>query len=187
MRPFLVCGLLASALLTSCGNSRTTPADVSAPQQPRGVHLASYPTAGLTLRIPDNWRAEQGTSPLVTSVASGSATVAVWRYRRKEPLPKSAGAFKTAKLGLMRAAHARDKTLKLLTAKVIHFHGKPALELVGTEAVAGERRMVRSTHIFRERSEVVVEALAPPDVFAALQPTVFGPVLKSLKIKRMPR
>jgi hypothetical protein len=187
VRPFLVCGLLASALLTSCGNSRTAPPDVSAPQQPKGVHPVSYPTAGIALTVPDNWRAEAGTNPLVTSVASGTATVAVWRYKRSEPLPASARAFRTAQRALVRAAQGRDKTLRIATAKVVRFHGRPALELVGTETVGGQRRMVRSTHVFRERSEVVLEALAPPDAFAALEPTVFAPVLRSLKIRPLPR
>ena len=46
--------------------------------------------------------------------------------------------------------------------------------------------MVRSTHIFTDRSEVVVEALAPPAAFPALQRTVFGPLLRSLKISPVP-
>ena len=183
----MACGLVAATALTACGNTRTTPPDVAAPQQPKGVHLASYPTAGLALTIPDNWRAEQGTSPLVASIASGSATVAVWRYPRTEPLPASARAFRTAKDALVHAAQARDKTLKITRARVTRFHGRPALELVGTETIAGERRMVRSTHIFRDRSEIVVEALAPPGSFAALDPTVFAPIVRSLKIQRMPR
>jgi hypothetical protein len=47
--------------------------------------------------------------------------------------------------------------------------------------------MVRSTHIFTDHSEVVVEALAPPDAFAGLQRSVFAPLLRSLKISPVPR
>ena len=46
---------------------------------------------------------------------------------------------------------------------------------------------IASTHIFRDRSEVVVEALAPPTAFATLKPTVFGPLLRKLKIAPVPR
>jgi hypothetical protein len=38
------------------------------------MHLASYPRSGVSVVIPDNWRAEQGASPLVASIASGNAT-----------------------------------------------------------------------------------------------------------------
>ena len=61
------------------------------------------------------------------------------------------------------------------------------LRIVGVETVAGQRRMVRSTHIFRERSEVVVEALAPPAAFGGLARTVFDPLLRSLVIRPLRR
>jgi hypothetical protein len=41
---------------------------------PWGMHPASYSRSGVSVVIPDNWRAEQGTSPLVASIASGNAT-----------------------------------------------------------------------------------------------------------------
>jgi hypothetical protein len=179
-------GLLLAAALTGCGTSRTPPPDVATPQQPTGMTLASYPASGLALSVPVNWRAEQGAQPLVASIASGTALVAIWRYPRTEPLPRSARAYATAKTGLLKAAQARDKSLKVTRSKVIHFQGKPALEIVGTETVGGAPRMVRSTHIFRDRSEIVVEALAPVPVFASLDPTVFAPLLKSVRIKPLP-
>jgi hypothetical protein len=163
------------------------PPDVAVPQQPNGTHPLSYPRLGVAVQIPDNWRAEAGRQPLVTTIASGAATVAIWRYPRSEPLPRSAKAFRTARGALVKAAQARDKTLKVVTAKVVRFRGQPALELTGTETVGGEQRMVRSTHIFRDGSEVVVEALAPPPVFGGLVKTVFDPVLKSLKIAPVQR
>jgi hypothetical protein len=137
--------------------------------------------------IPDNWRAEQGSDPLVASIASGTATVAIWRYSRTEPLPRSAAAFRRAQRELVRAAQRRDRTLRVQSARVIRFRGRPALEIVGTETVAGEPRRVRSTHVFRDRSEVVVEALAPAAVFAGLERTVFRPLLRSLVIRPLPR
>jgi hypothetical protein len=183
----LCLALCAAATLSACGNSRVSPPDVAAPQPPRGTHLASYPQAGVSVVIPDNWRAEQGASPLVASIASGTATVAIWRYRRAEPLPRSAGAFDRARRELVRAAHRRDRSLRVRTAQVVRFDGRPALEIVGVERVAGERRMVRSTHVFRDRSEVVVEALAPPAAFGGLERTVFDPLLRSLVIRPLPR
>jgi hypothetical protein len=182
VRRALVLALLA-ALFAGCGDRRVHPPDVASPLPPGGTHAVGYPRAGLALRIPNSWRTEPGTSPLVASIVSGTATVALWRYSRTEPLPASAAAFQTAKRALVRAAQKRDRTLKVDQARVIRFHGRPALQIVGVETVGGEQRMVRSTHIFREKSEIVVEALAPPAIFSGLDRTVFGPLLRSLKIQ----
>jgi hypothetical protein len=178
---------LVVPLLAGCGDRRVHPPDVATPLPPGGTHVVGYPRAGLVLKIPNSWRTEPGTSPLVASIASGTATVALWRYPRTEPLPAGPAAFQTAKRALVRAAQARDRTLKVARARVIRFHSRPALQIVGVETVGGERRMVRSTHIFRDRSEVVVEALAPPAAFAGLDRTVFDPLLRSLKIQPVKR
>jgi hypothetical protein len=186
-RAFLLALLPVLALVSGCGDRRVHPTDVALPLPPNGVHALGYPKAGLSLRAPNSWRSQEGTSPLVASIASGTATVALWRYPRTEPLPASAAAFQTAKRALVRAARARDRTLQVARARVIRFHGRPALEIVGVETVGGQRRMVRSTHVFRQGSEVVVEALAPPALFAGLDRTVFDPLLASLKIQPVPR
>jgi hypothetical protein len=184
VRPPLACALLlAAAGLTACGTSRPSPPDVTSPQPPEGTRFVAYPASRLSLVIPANWRAEQGKQPLVVSVASGTALMAIWRYPRTEPLPRTPRALRAAKDALVEAAKKRDKTLKVRTAKVIRVHGRPALEIVGTETVGGELRMVRSTHLFRDRSEIVVEGLAPPQLFASLDPSVFAPALRSLKVK----
>jgi hypothetical protein len=174
-------------LLAGCGDRRVRPPDVASPLPPGGVHVVAYPKAGLALKIPNSWRTEPGTSPLVVSIASGTATIALWRYPRTEPLPAGAAAFQTAKRALVRAAQRRDRTLRVAQARVIRFHGRPALQIVGGETVGDERRMVRSTHIFRNRSEIVVETLAPPAIFAGLDRSVFEPLLQSLKIQPVKR
>jgi hypothetical protein len=55
------------------------------------------------------------------------------------------------------------------------------------DVAAPQPRMVRSTHDFRELSEVVVEALAPPAAFGGLARAVFDPLLRSLRIRPLPR
>jgi hypothetical protein len=177
----------AAIALSGCGDRRPAPPDITTPRPPVGTRPVAYPQFGVTVSVPSNWRSQQGAAPLVASITSGTATVAIWRYPRSEPLPTTAKALRTAKAALVRAARKRDRTLKLTRAAVVRFHGHPALLLVGTETVGSERRMVRSTHIFRDRSEVVVEALAPPAAFAALQRTVFAPLLRSLKISPVRR
>jgi hypothetical protein len=181
-------GLLAAgALLGACGNRPATPPNVSIPQPPAGFGSASYPRAGLGLRVPSNWAASQGQGDLVVSVTSGAAIVNVWRYRRSEPLPATTAAFQNAKAALLVAARSRDPTLRIQSARVIRFHNRPALELLGAETVGGARRTVRSTHIFRLGSEIVVDALAPRATFAHVDRSVFTPLLRSLKVGPLPR
>jgi hypothetical protein len=183
----LLLAIGATATLSACGSRRETPPDVALPQQPNGTHPLSYPKLGVRIDVPDNWRAVAGDPPLVTTVASGAATVAIWRYPRSEALPRSSAALRTARRALVGAARARDRTLKLVTARVVRVRGGPAIELAGTETVGGEPRRVRSTHLYRDRSEVVVEALAPAADFDRLTRSVFDPVLASLRLSPLRR
>ena len=57
-----------------------------------------------------------------------------------------------------------------------------AIELTGTQTVAGFTYDVRSAHLFREGAEVVVDAYAPPADFPRVDRTVFEPALRSLKL-----
>jgi hypothetical protein len=96
-------------------------------------------------------------------------------------------AFHRAKGELVRAARLRDHSLRVRTSQVVRFDGRRAPPIVGVGTVAGERRMVRSTHVLRERTEVLVEPLAPPAAFGGLERTVFDPLLRSLVIRPLPR
>ena len=184
---FICVAIGAATAFLGCGDRQVAAPDITSPKPPDGTHPTAYPAAGVSLQVPNSWRAEQGTSPLVASIASGTATVAIWRYPRTEPLPKKAKTLRAARDALVGAAHKRDRTLRISRAAVVRFHGRPALRLVGTETVGTQPRMVRSTHIFTDHSEVVVEALAPPDAFAELQRSVFAPLLRSLKISPVSR
>ena len=183
----LILAIGAAMTLLGCSDARVAAPDITTPRPPDGTHPTAYPAAGVSLQVPNSWRAEQGTSPLVASIASVTATVAIWRYPRTEPLPKKPKTPRATKDAPVGAAHKRDRTLRISRAAVVRFHGRPALRLVGTETVGTQPRMVRSTHIFTNHSEVVVEALAPPDAFAGLQRSVFAPLLRSLKISPVPR
>jgi hypothetical protein len=43
---------------------------------------------------------------------------------------------------------------------------------------------VLSTHVFVRRAEVVLDAYAPPEVFAAVAHQVFSPLSHSLQVSR---
>ncbi len=171
-------------LLTNlaCGRERIDPPDVVRPATPTGSTPQGFPQAGVSFDGPGNWPFLPGRAPLVASASSGTATVAVWRYLRSEPLPREDAALDAAQRTLIDAAKARDRTFDLQRADRVKVDGAPAVELVGTETVAGGRRRVRSTHIYAKGAEVVLDAYAAPDDFRRVDREVFRPLLESLRI-----
>jgi hypothetical protein len=77
------------ALAAGCGEDRTDPPDVTTPVTPAGTAAASYPDQGVTFAAPGGWRVRPGQPPLVATVQSGTATIAIWRYPRSERLPRT--------------------------------------------------------------------------------------------------
>lgn len=178
----LAISLLCACALAGCGNSAARPPDVSTPSSPRAYVPASYPAAGVRFDYPANWTITSGQPPLVSTVVSGQATVAVWRYARTEPLPVGPLALARARIALIRAARRRDRTLRVRSARVRRLHGSPAIVLFGSESVGGQRRSVRSVHVFFAAHEVVVDAFAPASQFRRVDRSVFGPLVASLRL-----
>ena len=178
--------LLLAALFVlgaaGCGNERTPPPDAGRPESPVGFHTVTLKRDGLRFRSPLNWQLTQGLAPAVATLSSGRATVAFWRYPRSEPLPTSEVDFADAVPKLVRAARRRDATLRLDRPRVRTVAGVPAIVLTGEQAILGRRRRVRSVHFFAGRSEVVVDAFAPPREFARVDREVFRPLVRSLRI-----
>ena len=77
------------ALAAGCGNERQHAPRITGIQEPQRTTRLAYPGQGISFAAPRNWYQSTGKQPLVSVVASGDATVAVWRYRRKEPIPLS--------------------------------------------------------------------------------------------------
>ena len=172
----------AAAGTGACGNSRTVPPDMESPRAPAAAVAASYPAAGLSFRAPANWSRRPGSAPLVATVSSGAATVAIWRYPRTEPLPRMPDELERARNSLVEAAQTRDRSLQVDSARALTVGGVPAVEVVGTETIAGSRRRVRSTHLYDRGVEIVVDAFASPAQFSEVDRTVFSPLLSSLKL-----
>jgi hypothetical protein len=179
-RPLLV--LIAAVALAGCGNRRAAVPDTATPGSPLGTNAATYPQAGLRFGAPAGWHVEPGRAPLVTTITTGRAAIAVWRYPRTEPLPATTRALEQAKAALLAAAKARDATFAPQAARATRVDGRGALEVRGTETVEGARRAVRSTHVFAFGAEVVVDASAPPRDFARVDRQVFGPLVRSLRL-----
>jgi hypothetical protein len=183
MRPALTL-IAAAALLAGCGNERPPAPDVKTPGGPVGTTAARYPKQGITFTAPGGWRLTPGAAPLVATVQTGQATVAVWRYPRGEALPRSQAQLRAARDALLAAAKARDPTFDALKSSTIRVAGAPAVQVRATETIDGHARMVRSTHVYKHGAEVVVDSYAPAKDFRRVDAQVFRPLLRTLRITR---
>jgi hypothetical protein len=184
-RPPVPAALLALALAAGgCGYDRTPAPDTATPLPPQGSARLRFPDAGLSLAAPGRWDQAPGQAPLVTTMSSGRAAVAVWRFARAEPLPRTADDLQRARRDLLKAAKARDPSFRERSVRVRRVRGHRALEVRGTGTVEGQERAVRSLHVFAFGAEVVVDGLAPPADFARVDREVFVPVMRSLRLAR---
>lgn len=167
-------------LAAGCGNQQSTPPDVSQPAHPQGS--VPFASQGIAFATPGGWHARGGAAPLVATVQSGPAQIAVWRYPRTEPLPKTRAQLTQARDLLIQAAKARDQTFQAATTAIRKVDGHPAIQIRGTETIAGQARTVRSTHVYAAGAEVVVDAFAPAAVFAQVDREAFVPVVRSLRV-----
>jgi len=170
------------AALCGCGSSPNRPPDLSRPAAPRGTQSLAFSSAGVSFTVPSNWAALNGAPPLVATVASGRALVALWRYPRSEPLPADPVALDNARVALLLAARRRDPSIQVIRSRALSVDGVPAIELDALEHVAGQLRRVRSLHLFAYGAELVLDAYAPPDAFHAVDHSVFSPLKRSLRL-----
>ena len=170
--------------LAGCGSDKSKPPDATQVRPSGGNVAVKVPEAGVSFNAPAAWRRQKGKAPLVYAVQTGQATLALWRYPRTEQLPVTHKALQAAKEALVAQIRKRDPTFKVTKAKLLHVGPKRAVQVLGTGAIAGNRRTIRSTHIYTEKAEFVVDAYAPPTVFDRVDTQVFAPVLDSLQIAK---
>jgi hypothetical protein len=175
--------ILACLAFAGCGNQQQRPPVVGAPAQPNGTTPVAFDSDGVRFAAPGGWHVQSGTAPLVATVQSGTAMIAVWRYPRTEPLPASREQLTQARDLLLRAAKARDATFKPLRSAITKLGAHPAIQVRGTETISGQPRTVRSTHVYAFGAEVVVDAYAPADVFGRIDRAAFVPLVRSLKLR----
>lgn len=173
--------------LGGCGDSRTAPPSFARFLTPTGVTSASFLSGSLRLQAPANWATQIGVPPLVVTYASGPAVIAIWRYPREESqaLPHDAAALGRARSALIRAAGARDPTLRVISSAVIEHGGVYGVELDALETVRGHVRRVRSAHVYQRGAELVIDEYAPASQFHAVDRAVFSPLLHSVHLGRM--
>lgn len=174
----------AAAVLAGCGTARTPAPDLSTPAAGGGgAGPVAFERAGVAFSAPSGWRrrgAEQ--APLVASLSSGRATVNIFRYERSEPLPATGAELDEAARRLEDAARQRDPSLQFLRRSTTRVGSRPAVVLRATETIEGQRRTVRSTHVYGDGVEVVVDAIAPAADVARLERGVFEPLVRSVRI-----
>jgi len=175
--------LAAAVLLVGCGNDRTAPPEIGLTKAPGGFRPVAYPTHGVALRIPNNWRVEAGEGNRVITVNAGFGQVTVWRYVRDEPLPRTRTHLHNARKALIAQVQARDPTFELASSRLIMRPGLRAVEIVGVGTNQGARRRSRSLHAYGRGGEVVVDAYAPVKDFPRVDEQTFRPVLRSLQLR----
>lgn len=178
-----VLAAVASLAAAGCGAERTPTPDVLTPKAPRGERTVVLEDAGVRFRAPRNWDGLDPAPPLEGGVRSKSAVVAIWRYPRVEPLPAGRGELARAQERLVELVKERDPTFTVRTSAVTEVDEARAIELLGRQTIAGLRYDVRSTHVFTDGVEVVVDAYAPPEFFFEMDTTVFLPLLDSLTLE----
>src|SRR3954466_2469935 len=153
---------LAVLALAGCGSSKDDTPDPGAIPVGGGRVTVRYPEAGVRFRAPQDWRRQAGKAPLVAAVQTGQATIAVWRYPRSEQLPVTHNSLGAAKEALVAQIKKRDQSFEVQKAKLLHVGPKRAVQVLGLGTINGSKRMIRSTHIYTEKAEYVVDAYAPP-------------------------
>jgi hypothetical protein len=181
-RPALIAlsAAAAAALVAGCGSDASPDTATTGAQSAGG----SYPGQGITFKAPTGWTVDAGRGRLVATAQAGQATVAVWRFPRDQQLPKSKAELKAARDALLKASRKRDVTFEEIKTAPTTIAGKPAVQIRAREHIAGQPRTVRSTHIYANGAEIVVDAYTDADSFRKTDADVFRPLLRSLHVTK---
>ena len=177
---FALTVVAAAALAAGCGSDSPSQTTTTA-----ALPGGSYPAQGISFTAPTGWTVDEGEGHLVATARAGQATVAVWRYPRDEKLPKSKAQLKAARDALLKVAHRHDVTFEEIKTAPTVIAGKPAVQIRAREHIAGQPRTVRSTHIYANGAEYVIDAYADADSFRQTDATVFRPLLRSLRVTKL--
>ena len=180
-RPLALAAL--ALLLAGCGNDVTEPPETRVPDAPAGTREVRIEGTGIRFTAPFNWPDLQGEGQRVGGIQNKLATVAVWRYPRSEPLPADATALREVRDLLVERVERRDERFEVRSSDLRRRGGARAIEIVGRQTMAGLPYDVRSSHIFHDGAEIVVDAYAPPPYFERVDRTVFEPLLDSLRLR----
>ncbi len=167
-----------AGVLVVVGYARPVLPTLAAPASPLSFHRIALAPAGVSLAAPVNWLASPGQGDLRLVISSGPAVIALWRYPGV-PVP---GDPRVAERSLLARVRRRDPSFHLLAAGLARLGRAPAVILDGLETIRGQRRRVRSEHIYTGGGEVVLETYAPVPLFKRLDHAVLSPVRRSLRL-----
>lgn len=136
---------------------------------------------GLVLSLPGNWTLTRQTGALAVTDTSGSAVIALWGRARASAAPAGAAALDAARTALVAAVRRREPSVRILSTSVGRVAGESAISLDAIERIGGQLRRVRSVHLLRDGSELVLEEYAPLPVFASIDRRVFSSVVDTLR------
>jgi hypothetical protein len=168
---------------SACGAERAPAPDTATPQPPGGTVRVRLPADGVSFAAPRAWTRPPGAAPQIAELASGRATVTLWRYARTQPLPRTAAGLRQARRDLEAAAMARNPGLAITTSRITRVDGRPAVELRGTATLDGHERAIRSVHVYAFGAELVVDALAERPQAARVNREVVAPLVRSLRLR----
>jgi hypothetical protein len=172
--------LLAVAPL-GCGNERSPALGLSAEPAEETKRL-EFPAVGLTLELPRDFTVAKATRPEVFRATFGTAVVSAFAYRRREELPGSQKALEKALERLEEATKERASSFELRGSRTLEAGGARAIELLGRQTISQSPLRTRSLHIFKGEAEYVIELLAPPREFDALDKRVSELIRNSVEI-----
>lgn len=178
-------GVLAAALCAAgCGSAPQDPPDVGTPGPPGPLTELNFAEQGVRLRVPGAWKLTRGPAdgPLLATLTSGRATIALWRYPRTEPLPRTTKDLEATKDALIAAVKTRDPEYGVTSSRILRGQSRRGVELIGTGRNAGFERRGRSLHLFGGGAEVVLDQYATPKQFPAVDADVFRAVAQSLRV-----
>lgn len=181
-----ILGVLAAALLAAgCGSEPQQAPDVGTPGPPGALIELTFGSQGVRLQVPSAWKLEPNTSgdgPLLATLTSGRATIAIWRYPRTEPLPRTTQDLEATKDSLIAAVKTRDPGYAVTSSRILRGQTRRGVELIGTGKNSGFERRGRSLHLFGGGAEVVLDQYATPEQFPAVDGDVFRAVAQSLRV-----
>ena len=176
--------LALAAVLAACGNDKTAAPDVSEIPAPKGFRDAKYTQEGISLRVPTNWRTVAGEAPQVATIAAGDGQIGVWRFPRKEPLPKTAIQLNAARNALILQVQKRDPTFTVTSSRIVMKPKLKAVEIIGIGTNQGLQRSQRSLHAYAHGGEIVVDGFAPIKQFDSVDKQTLAKVTRSLKVSK---
>ena len=179
----LVSVLLAvpGVLATGCGSERGEAPDLKALGPGGDLVAFTSRREEASFRHPESWAVSNGTSPQVAQLATGGALVSVYAYPRDD-LGSDDGSVEAARDRLIESLRERAPGFLVQRTRIGEIDGSPSVEIRGRGTIEGRQVESRSTHVYKEAVEWVIDAYARPSQFEEANRIAFGPLLSSIEL-----